>query len=91
MRVALGATRRDVLGMALGQAARLAAVGIALGGTLAAMGGRALGSLLRGAVGVEPLLLAGVALALAAAAVAAAWVPARRALAVDPARALRGD
>ena len=77
--------------MALGQAARLAAVGIVLGGTLAVMGGRALGSLLRGAVGVEPLLLAGVALALAAAAGAAAWVPARRALAVDPARALRAD
>jgi putative ABC transport system permease protein len=91
VRVALGATRRDVLGMTLGQAARLAAVGIALGGTLAVMGGRALGSVLRGAVGVEPLLLAGVALALAAAAVAAAWVPARRALAVDPARALRAD
>jgi putative ABC transport system permease protein len=91
VRVALGATRRDVLGMALGQAARLAAVGIALGGTLAVMGGRALGSLLRGAVGVEPLLIAGVALALAAAGGAAAWVPARRALAIDPARALRAD
>jgi putative ABC transport system permease protein len=91
VRVALGATRRDVLGMALGQAARLAAVGIVLGGTLAVMGGRALGSLLRGAVGVEPLLLAGVALSLAAAAGAAAWIPARRALAVDPARALRAE
>jgi putative ABC transport system permease protein len=91
VRVALGATRRDVLGMALGQAGRLAAVGIALGATMAVLGGRALGSLLRGAVGVEPLVLAGVALALAASAGAAAWVPARRALAVDPARALRGD
>jgi putative ABC transport system permease protein len=91
VRVALGATRRDVLGMTLGQAARLAGVGIVLGGTLAVMGGRALGSLLRGAVGVEPLLIAGVALALAAAGGAAAWVPARRALAIDPARALRAD
>lgn len=91
VRVALGASRMDVLRMALGQAVRLAAVGLLVGTALAAAGGRALGSLLRGAVGVEPALLAGVAAALALAAAAAAWIPARRALAVDPARALRAD
>lgn len=91
VRVALGATRRDVLGMTLGQAGRLALVGITLGGTLSVLGGRALGSVLRGAVGVDPALIGGVALALAVAAAGAAWIPARRALAVDPARALRAD
>jgi ABC-type antimicrobial peptide transport system permease subunit len=92
VRVALGATRADVLRLTLGQAARLATIGIVAGAALAILGGRALGAALHGAVGVvEPLLLAGVAAALAAAAGAAAWIPARRALAVDPARALRAD
>jgi ABC-type antimicrobial peptide transport system permease subunit len=91
VRVALGATRLDVLRLTLGQAARLGAVGLGIGAVLAVLGSRALGALLRGAMGGDPMLLCGVAAALAAAAGLAAWIPARRALAIDPARALRAD
>jgi putative ABC transport system permease protein len=91
VRVALGATRLDVLRLTLGQAARLGAVGLGIGAALAVLGSRALGALLRGAMGADPVLLGGVAAALAAAAGLAAWIPARRALAIDPARALRAD
>ena len=55
------------------------------------MASRALGSALRGAVAFEPLVLASVAALLATAALVAACVPARRALAIDPARALRAE
>jgi putative ABC transport system permease protein len=91
VRVALGASRADVLRLTLGQALRLAAIGLPLGAALGWAASRALGSALRGAVAFEPLVLASVAALLATAALAAAFVPARRALAVDPARALRAE
>lgn len=91
VRVALGASRADVLRLTLGQALRLAAIGLPLGAGLGWAASRALGSALRGAVAFEPLVLASVAALLATAALVAAFVPARRALAVDPARALRAD
>jgi putative ABC transport system permease protein len=91
VRVALGASRADVLRLTLGQALRLAAIGLPLGAGLGWGASRALGSALRGAVVFEPLVLASVAALLATAALAAAFVPARRALAVDPARALRAE
>jgi putative ABC transport system permease protein len=91
VRVALGASRTDVLRLTLGQALRLAAIGLPLGAGLGWMASRALGSALRGAVAFEPLVLASVAALLATAALVAAFIPARRALAVDPARALRAE
>ena len=91
VRVALGASRGDVLRLTLGQALRLAAIGLPLGAGLGWMASRALGSALRGAVAFEPLVLASVAALLATAALVAAFVPARRALAIDPARALRAE
>lgn len=91
VRVALGASRGDVLRLTLGQALRLAAIGLPLGAALGWMASRALGSALRGAVAFEPLVLASVATLLATAALVAAFVPARRALAIDPARALRAE
>ena len=91
VRMALGATHRDVLNLALGQALRSAAIGLGIGTVLAFATARALSSALRGAVAPDPLLLAGVTLALATAALAAAWVPARRALGVDPSAALRAE
>ncbi len=91
VRVALGASRTDVLRLTLGQALRLAAIGLPLGAGLGWMASRALGSALRGAVAFEPLVLASVAALLATAALVATFVPARRALAVDPARALRAE
>ena len=91
VRVALGASRRDVLRLTLGQALRLSAVGLLLGSGLGWAASRALASVLRGAVSSEPRVLAAGVLLLGTAALVAAWIPARRALAVDPARALRSE
>ena len=91
VRVALGASRGDVLRLTLGQALRLVAIGLPLGAGLGWAASRALGSTLRGAVASEPLVLAAVVGLLASAALVAAFVPARRALAVDPALALRAE
>jgi putative ABC transport system permease protein len=91
VRVALGASRADVLRLTLGQALRLSAIGLAIGAVLALGASRALGSALRGAVAFDAGVLALVTALLAAVAVIAALVPARRALAIDPARALRAE
>jgi putative ABC transport system permease protein len=91
VRVALGATRGDVLRLTLGQALKLAALGLPLGAGLGWAASRALGSALRGAVAFEPFVLASVAALLGACALVAAWIPARRALGIDPARALRAE
>jgi putative ABC transport system permease protein len=91
VRMALGATPWDVLGLTLGQASRLAAIGLGLGAVLAFAMGRVLSSTLLGAVSSDPALISGVTVALALASLLAAWVPARRALAVDPVTALRAD
>jgi ABC-type antimicrobial peptide transport system permease subunit len=80
-----------VLRLTLGQAARMVAVGLAIGTLLAFGLGRVLSAALRGAVPSDPLLLSGATAALAMAAMAAAWVPARRALAVSPSTALRAQ
>jgi putative ABC transport system permease protein len=91
VRMALGATRRDVLSLTLGQALRLSALGLGAGVALALATGRALSSALHGAIEAEAGLLLGVTVALAAAAAVAAWVPSLRALRVDPATALRAE
>jgi putative ABC transport system permease protein len=91
VRMALGATRRDVLGLTLGQALRLSAIGLGVGAVLAFGMGRMLASALRGAVASDPALLATATAALALAAFLAALAPARRAMAVDPATALRAE
>jgi ABC-type antimicrobial peptide transport system permease subunit len=92
LRMALGASRRRVVRMVLGEAGRLAAAGLVLGVAGALALGRLLESLLYGVVGVLDLpTLVAVPLVLAAAAVAAAWLPARRASRVSPARALRDE
>jgi ABC-type antimicrobial peptide transport system permease subunit len=91
VRMALGATRRHVLSLTLGLASRLAAIGLAVGVALALVMGRMMSSALRGAVASDPALLAAVTVALAFAALAAAWVPARRAMGIDPATALRAE
>jgi ABC-type antimicrobial peptide transport system permease subunit len=91
IRVALGAQQRDVLRLVLGDGARMTLVGVAAG-LLAALGltrFMARYSLLFGVTATDPLTFAGVALLLTAVALAACYIPARRALAVDPLVALR--
>ena len=89
IRSALGAQQRDVLRMILGQGTRLTllGIGIGLGGALLAT--RLLASLLYGTAPSDPLTFVGVAVLLAGVALAACYVPARRATRVDPLVALR--
>jgi predicted permease len=89
VRIALGAGRRDVVGLAVAQALRATGAGAAIGVLLALALGRAVASLLFGVKPVDPTsVVGGVALLLAVAALAA-WIPARRAAAIDPMEALR--
>ncbi|HEX5412911.1 MAG TPA: FtsX-like permease family protein [Terriglobia bacterium] len=89
IRRALGAERRDVLKMVVWQGLRLALTGVAIGiaGALALT--RFLTSLLYGVKPTDPLTFIGVSLILIAVALAACYIPARRAAKVDPMVALR--
>ena len=91
LRVALGARRAQVVGPMLRQVARLSAAGIAIGllGSLAIT--PIVGSLLIGVSAIDPLGMASVSMLLAAIALAATWLPAWRASAVDPLVALRDE
>ena len=89
VRIALGAGPGDVLGMILGQGLRTIFIGVAMGivGALALT--RAIGSLLFGVTATDPLTFGAVALLLVGAALLACYLPARRAMRVDPMVALR--
>jgi putative ABC transport system permease protein len=91
IRIALGAARGDVLRMIVSQGAKLAAIGVAAG--LAAAFGltRLLSSLLYGVKASDPVTFAGVAVAIGLVALSASYIPALRAAAVDPNRALRHE
>jgi ABC-type antimicrobial peptide transport system permease subunit len=91
IRLALGAQQRAVTRTFVRYGLGLAAVGVVLGLGAAAAVTRFMGALLYGVGALDPLTYAGVALALAAAAVMASWLPARRAAAVDPAEALAAE
>jgi putative ABC transport system permease protein len=91
VRVALGASSRDVLNMILGQGLRTVFIGVAIGivGSLALT--RTLQSLLFGVNATDPLTFAGVTLLLVGTALLACYIPARRAMHVDPMIALRHE
>jgi predicted permease len=91
VRMALGASRRDVLALVLGQGARLAAIGIVAGVAGAALVTRVIRSQLYNVSATDPLSFTGTALVLALVAVTASYVPARRATVVDPLIALRTE
>jgi putative ABC transport system permease protein len=91
VRVALGANRRDVLGLIVGQGLRLSALGIIVGIVGAFGVTRFVTTLLYNVTPSDPLSFALVATFLAAVAAVASYVPARRAMAVDPIIALRNE
>jgi putative ABC transport system permease protein len=89
IRMTLGAGRHEITAMILREAGRLLAVGVGIGLPLAIGGTRAASSMLFGLKVYDPLTLALAATLLAAVAVAASYLPARRATKVDPMAALR--
>lgn len=91
IRVALGAQRRDVLRLLVGQGMLLTAAGIGVGFAGAWALTRQMASLLSGVEPTDPATFMGVSALLAAAAMAASYVPARRATRVDPVEALRQE
>jgi putative ABC transport system permease protein len=91
LRIALGATRGRILRHLLGRSLRVTLAGVAGGLLLSLVAGRFVGGLLFGVLPTDPVTLAASTVAVLAAAGAASYFPARRALAIDPADALRID
>jgi putative ABC transport system permease protein len=89
LRMALGAQRSDISRVVLGQGARLAGIGVIAGAAMAFAITRLLSSLLFGVSASDPLTFVGVAVLLAMVSIAACFIPAWRAMHVDPMVALR--
>ena len=91
VRMALGATRRDILGLVLREAGTLLAVGLGVGIVLAIAAATFARSLLFGLTPSDPVTIAIAAFGLGAIAIAASLLPAHRAATQDPVAALRED
>jgi ABC-type antimicrobial peptide transport system permease subunit len=89
LRVALGAQRRQVLQAALGRAFKLLASGSAAGLALGILASRVLAFIVYQATPRDPMVLAGVVLAMSLLGLLATWIPAQRALSADPLILLR--
>jgi predicted permease len=89
IRVALGATRAQVLGMVMRQGLTVAVIGVASGAVIAAFVARLLSGVIYGVGAADPIAWGGAVAALVAAAALANYIPARRAMRVDPVTALR--
>ena len=91
IRVALGARRKEILQAALGRAFKLLAFGSTAGLLLGILASRVLASIVYQATPRDPLVLAGVVLAMLFLGLLATWIPARRALSIDPVILLREE
>jgi predicted permease len=91
IRLALGAEHGTILRMILGEGAAMALVGLAIGGAASVPLSGLLSGFLFGVEPADPPTIAASAVLLVAVALVAAWLPARRATAVDPISALRAD
>jgi putative ABC transport system permease protein len=91
IRMALGARRQEVLLLIVGQCARLAFLGVAIGLAGALLLTRLMSSLLYGVGAADPATYGSVAILLVVVALAASYLPARRAMRMDPAIALRHE
>jgi len=91
VRIALGASPRSILGLILGQGAKLAGLGLALGIGLALLSGKLVEGFLFGVKPRDPMIFALVTIVVAVATLAACYIPGRRAVRVDPMTALRAE
>ena len=91
IRRALGAQSKEVLGAALGRAIKLLAFGSAAGLLLGILASRVLTAIVYQPTPRDPLVLAGVVIAMGLVGLLATWIPARRALSIDPAILLREE
>jgi ABC-type antimicrobial peptide transport system permease subunit len=91
IRMALGAQRKEVLETALGRAVRLLGIGSAAGLVLGILASRVLASIVYQATPRDPFVLGGVVLTMALLGLVATWIPAQRALAIDPLALLREE
>lgn len=91
VRVALGATARDIVRAIVGDGVRVAAAGLGAGVLLALAATSVVRGQLYGVSPADPVAFGGAALVLLAAALVASWIPARRAARVDPVEALRAE
>jgi predicted permease len=91
IRMALGAQQSSILGLVLRRAVVLVVIGLTLGSALAWFAARFAGSYIYGVQAHDALTFAAVTVVLAASSFLAAWLPARRAAAVDPILALRSE
>jgi ABC-type antimicrobial peptide transport system permease subunit len=91
IRMALGAQRKQVLRAALGRPLRLLALGSAAGLVLGILAARVLAYIVYSATPRDPLVLAGVVAAMALLGLFATWIPAQRALSINPTALLRED
>jgi predicted permease len=91
IRMALGAQRKEVLQAALGRAVKLLGFGSAAGLLLGILAGRVLAFIVYQASPRDPLVLVGTVLAMSLLGIVATWIPAQRALSIDPATLLREE
>jgi ABC-type antimicrobial peptide transport system permease subunit len=91
IRVALGAQRKEVLRAALGRPLKLLAVGSGAGLLLGVLAARVLAYIVYQATPRDPLVLTGVVVAMALLGLVATWIPAQRALSVNPLILLREE
>ena len=91
VRMALGARQGDVMKMVMGQGLRLTAIGLGIGFTAALGGSRLLSPILYGIGANDPVTMTAVAMGLAVIALTACYLPARKAMNVDPSVALRNE
>jgi putative ABC transport system permease protein len=91
VRMALGAQPRNILRLVLGHGTKLALAGVAIGIVSAVLAGKLISTLLFGVSAVDPLTFSGVSILLTFVALVACYIPARRAMRVDPMVALRHE
>jgi ABC-type antimicrobial peptide transport system permease subunit len=91
IRIAVGARRKEVLQAALGRAFKLLAIGSAAGLLLGLLATRVLAFIVYQATPRDPLVLVGVVLAMSMLGLLATWIPAQRALSIDPVILLRAE